>query len=177
MEKVGLKSFCLVNVHLRLKAKQHNHLYEARSIILLRNKLDCNEVHPYIAALPILAFALLRNMVGCIRSRYSRWQSRSKNSSDPVFFQFLRLVWQIEPGAVHRPVPHLAQCRHPRRAGADPQLPGGQRPPHLIHFRLRLPRDPRHHLHPPPLLRPIRATPRCSQRHHLRPDPCAYRHP
>ena len=76
MEKVGLKSFCLVNVHLRLKAKQHNHLYEARSIILLRNKLDCNEVHPYIAALPILAFALLRNMVGCIRSRYSRWQSR-----------------------------------------------------------------------------------------------------
>ena len=25
MEKVGLKSFCLVNVHLQLKAEQHNY--------------------------------------------------------------------------------------------------------------------------------------------------------
>ena len=74
MEKVGLKSFSLVNVHLQLKAKHPSQLYMIKSpiLIVLRNKLDCNEVHPYIAALPILAFALLRNMVGCIRSRYSR---------------------------------------------------------------------------------------------------------
>ena len=74
MEKVGLKSFSFVkNLHHQLKAKHQTQLYTKSPFsVVPRNKLDCNEVHPYIAALPILAFALLRNMVGCIRSRYSR---------------------------------------------------------------------------------------------------------
>ena len=36
-----------------------------------RNKMDCNEVHPYISFLPIVSFTLLRNMTGFVRSRYS----------------------------------------------------------------------------------------------------------
>ena len=36
-----------------------------------RNKLDCNEVHPYISFIPIVSFMLLRNMTGFVRSRYS----------------------------------------------------------------------------------------------------------
>lgn len=39
--------------------------------LLCRNKPECNEVHPYIAFLPILSYIFLRNVSGLLRTRYS----------------------------------------------------------------------------------------------------------
>jgi len=38
---------------------------------ICKNKLDCNEVHPYISFVPIVSFTILRNLAGFVRSRYS----------------------------------------------------------------------------------------------------------
>jgi hypothetical protein len=34
-------------------------------------KENCNEIHSYLAFVPIVGFILLRNMVGCFRIKYS----------------------------------------------------------------------------------------------------------
>ncbi|GAB6019038.1 hypothetical protein CHUAL_000666 [Chamberlinius hualienensis] len=39
--------------------------------LLCRNKAECNEVHPYLAFLPILSYVILRNISGLLRTRYS----------------------------------------------------------------------------------------------------------
>ncbi|KAK8724760.1 hypothetical protein OTU49_010911, partial [Cherax quadricarinatus] len=39
--------------------------------LICTNKPDCNEIHPYVAWVPILGFIVLRNMVGILRTRYS----------------------------------------------------------------------------------------------------------
>lgn len=38
---------------------------------LCRNELDCSEIHSYIVCLPILAYIVLRNISGVLRTRYS----------------------------------------------------------------------------------------------------------
>ncbi|CAL4067516.1 unnamed protein product, partial [Meganyctiphanes norvegica] len=35
------------------------------------NKPDCNEIHPYVAFVPIVGYIILRNIVGSLRTRYS----------------------------------------------------------------------------------------------------------
>src|SRR5688572_18340575 len=36
-----------------------------------RNKSECNEIHPYIAFVPLVSFVALRNISGVVRTRYS----------------------------------------------------------------------------------------------------------
>lgn len=38
---------------------------------LCRNELDCSEIHSYIVFIPIVSYALLRNISGVLRTRYS----------------------------------------------------------------------------------------------------------
>ncbi|GFW13656.1 n-acetylneuraminate 9-O-acetyltransferase [Trichonephila clavipes] len=38
---------------------------------LCRNKLECNEVHPYISFVPILSYIILRNISSYLRTKYS----------------------------------------------------------------------------------------------------------
>ncbi|XP_059174219.1 N-acetylneuraminate 9-O-acetyltransferase-like isoform X2 [Physella acuta] len=39
--------------------------------VLCSSKIQCNEVHSYLVFLPIISFILLRNVLGCLRTRYS----------------------------------------------------------------------------------------------------------
>jgi N-acetylneuraminate 9-O-acetyltransferase len=38
---------------------------------LCKNKLDCEEIHPYIVFIPIVSFIVLRNISGILRTRFS----------------------------------------------------------------------------------------------------------
>ncbi|KAI8775745.1 N-acetylneuraminate 9-O-acetyltransferase [Biomphalaria glabrata] len=39
--------------------------------VLCSSKVQCNDVHSYLVFLPIISFILLRNVLGCLRTRYS----------------------------------------------------------------------------------------------------------
>ena len=88
----------------------------------------------------------------------------------------LRLVRSYLVGIVHRPVSHLAGCRHARAPSPGPQLPRAQRHGHLVHFSLRCPRIPRDHREAGRLLRPDRLEALSSQCSRVFPGPCSYCH-
>ncbi|CAL1272802.1 unnamed protein product [Larinioides sclopetarius] len=52
---------------------------------LCRNKLECNEVHPYISFVPILSYLILRNISSYLRTRYSMFFSWFGNISLELF--------------------------------------------------------------------------------------------
>ncbi|KAH9498330.1 N-acetylneuraminate 9-O-acetyltransferase [Bulinus truncatus] len=43
--------------------------------VFCSSKVQCNEVHSYLVFLPIISFILLRNVLGCLRTRYSSFFS------------------------------------------------------------------------------------------------------
>lgn len=40
-------------------------------VFLCKNKLECEEIHPYVVFIPMVSFIVLRNISGIIRTRYS----------------------------------------------------------------------------------------------------------
>ncbi|GFU04031.1 n-acetylneuraminate 9-O-acetyltransferase [Nephila pilipes] len=52
---------------------------------LCRNKLECNEVHPYISFVPILSYVILRNISSYLRTKYSMFFAWFGNISLELF--------------------------------------------------------------------------------------------
>ncbi|RWS30776.1 hypothetical protein B4U80_10615 [Leptotrombidium deliense] len=50
-----------------------------------RNKLECNEIHPYISFIPVVSYVSLRNISGLLRSRYSAFFAWFGNISLELF--------------------------------------------------------------------------------------------
>ncbi|XP_042898076.1 N-acetylneuraminate (7)9-O-acetyltransferase isoform X2 [Parasteatoda tepidariorum] len=52
---------------------------------LCRNKMECNEIHPYISFVPILSYLTLRNVGGYLRTKYSTFFAWFGNISLELF--------------------------------------------------------------------------------------------
>ncbi|GIY77377.1 n-acetylneuraminate 9-O-acetyltransferase [Caerostris extrusa] len=54
-------------------------------LFFCRNKLECNEVHPYISFVPILSYLILRNVSSYLRTKYSMFFAWFGNISLELF--------------------------------------------------------------------------------------------